>query len=217
MSAIRRLFGRFRAARNAGKKTDGEDRSSIQWVVVGIGNPGAEYARSRHNAGFMTLDRLARRAGVEIGRRRFKGVTAELALAEKPAVLVKPQTFYNLSGECVADLLGYFKIPVERLIVVHDEMDIEAGRLRVKQGGGDAGNRGVRGIAEALGTVDFLRVRIGVGRPPLDDASKDYLLRPMSHTELENFGATLDRAANAVEAIAALGLEQAMNRFNQRS
>jgi PTH1 family peptidyl-tRNA hydrolase len=216
MSAIRRLFGSFRAARSTGKRTDAEDRPSIQWAVVGLGNPGAEYARARHNAGFMTVDRLARRAGVEIGRRRFKGLTADFALAEKPAVLVKPQTFYNLSGECVADLLGYFKIPAERLLVVHDEMDIEAGRLRIKQGGGDAGNRGVRSIAEALGTVEFLRVRIGVGRPPEGDASKDYLLRPLGAAELEAFGATLERAANAVEAIATLGLEQAMNRFNQR-
>ncbi|HYL58493.1 MAG TPA: aminoacyl-tRNA hydrolase [Candidatus Acidoferrales bacterium] len=216
MSAIRRLFGSFRSARKTGKSTDAENRPSIQWAVVGLGNPGAEYARSRHNAGFMTVDRLGRRAGVEISRRRFKGLTADFSLDEKPAVLVKPQTFYNLSGECVADLLGYFKISAERLIVIHDEMDIEAGRLRIKQGGGDAGNRGVRGIAEALGTVEFLRVRIGVGRPPDGDASKDYLLQPMNRTELESFGSTLDRAANAVEAIAALGLEQAMNRFNQR-
>ena len=216
MAVIKRLFGSFRSARQSGKKDEGKEHPSIHWVVAGLGNPGAEYARSRHNAGFMTVDRLARRAGVEIGRRRFKGITGEITLAEKPAIVVKPQTFYNLSGECISDLLGYFKIPAERLIVVHDEMDIEAGRLRIKQGGGDAGNRGVRNIAEALGTVEFLRVRIGVGRPPESDESKAYLLRPMSAAELEKFASTVDRAANAVEAIAALGLEPAMNRFNQR-
>ena len=163
MAAIKRLFGNFRSSR--AKKSDSEARSKIEWVVAGLGNPGEEYSRSRHNLGFMTVDRIAKTKGVELGRRRFKGVTAELTLAEKPAILVKPQTFYNLSGECVSDLLGYFKIVPQQLIVVHDELDLEAGRLRIKQGGGDAGNRGVRSIAESLGTTDFIRVRIGIGRP----------------------------------------------------
>src|SRR5208337_61330 len=106
MAAIKRLFGSFRSSR--GKKPESEARSSIEWVVAGLGNPGEEYARSRHNSGFMTIDRIAKAKGVELGRRRFKGGTAEITLAEKPALLVKPQTFYNLSGECVSDLLGYF-------------------------------------------------------------------------------------------------------------
>src|SRR5208337_5570743 len=109
-----------------------------------------------------------------------KGVTAETTIADKPAILVKPQTFYNLSGECISDLLGYFKIAPQQLIVLHDELDLEAARLRIKQGGGDAGNRGVRSIAESLGTTDFIRVRIGIGRPPGNEENKDYLLRPMT-------------------------------------
>jgi PTH1 family peptidyl-tRNA hydrolase len=199
MAAIKRLFGSFRSSRE--KKSESEAHSSIEWVVAGLGNPGDEYARSRHNAGFMTIE-----------------------LAGKPALLVKPQTFYNLSGECVADLLGYFKIPLDRLIVVHDELDIEAGRLLIKQGGGDAGNRGVRSIAEVLGATEFIRVRIGIGRPadPRDnkeddkEANKDYLLRPMTSAERQTLESNLDRAASAVEAIAELGLERAMNRYNQR-
>jgi PTH1 family peptidyl-tRNA hydrolase len=151
-------------------------------------------------------------------------------LAEKPALLVKPQTFYNLSGECISDLLGYFKLSPERLIVVHDELDLEAGRLRIKQGGGDAGNRGVRSIAESLGTTDFIRVRIGIGRPqgftseiemepgqqPKTEENKDYLLRPMTTAERHALAPILERAVNAVEAIAQQGLEAAMNRYNQR-
>jgi PTH1 family peptidyl-tRNA hydrolase len=176
----------------------------------------------------MTIDRIAKAEGVELGRRRFKGVTAEITLAEKPAILVKPQTFYNLSGECISDLLGYFKIAPQQLIVVHDELDLEAGRLRMKQGGGDAGNRGVRSIAESLGTTDFIRVRIGIGRPPgfttemepgrqpKTEENKDYLLRPMTTVERQALAPILDRAASAVEAIAANGLEAAMNRYNQR-
>jgi peptidyl-tRNA hydrolase, PTH1 family len=229
MAAIKRLFGNFRSSR--GRKSDTESRASIQWVVAGLGNPGEDYSRSRHNAGFMTIDRIAKAKGVELGRRRFKGVTAEVTLAEKTAILVKPQTFYNLSGECVSDLLGYFKIPPQNLIVVHDELDLEAGRLRIKQGGGDAGNRGVRSIAESLGTTDFIRVRIGIGRPPgfIDEIevepgrrpkteeNKDYLLRPMTAAERQALAPILERAASAVEAIAAQGLEIAMNRYNQRS
>jgi PTH1 family peptidyl-tRNA hydrolase len=164
----------------------------------------------------MTVDRIAKAKGVELSRRKFKGLIAEVSLAGKSALLVKPQTFYNLSGECVADLLGYFKIPPERLIVVHDELDIEAGRLRIKQGGGDAGNRGVRSIAEALGATDFIRVRIGVGSPTDPGENKDYLLRSMNAAERSELAANLERAASAVEAIAEAGLERAMNRYNQR-
>ena len=218
MAAIKRLFGAFRSSRE--KRSESEAHSSIEWVVAGLGNPGDEYARSRHNAGFMTIDRIAKKNGAAMNRRKFKGLTGDIMLAGKPALLVKPQTFYNLSGECVADLLGYFKIPPQRLIVVHDELDIEAGRLLIKQGGGDAGNRGVRSIVEALGATEFIRVRIGIGRPadPGEDkeGNKDYLLRPMTSAERQTLDANLDRAASAVEAIAELGLERAMNRYNQR-
>ena len=216
MAAIKRLFGSFRSSRQARKKSEAESRPSIQWVVAGLGNPGAQYSRSRHNAGFMTIDRIAKTKNAEPSRRRFKGVTAEIMLAGKPAILVKPQTFYNLSGECISDLLGYFKIAPEHLIVVHDELDLEAGRLRIKQGGGDAGNRGVRSIAEALGTTDFIRVRIGIGRPPADEETKDYLLRATTAAEKHALAPILERAADAVEAIAEHGLEAAMNRYNQR-
>jgi peptidyl-tRNA hydrolase, PTH1 family len=229
MAAIKRLFGGFRSSR--AKKSDSESQSSIQWLVAGLGNPGEEYSRSRHNAGFMTVDRIAKAKGVEPTRRRFKGVTAEVTLAEQPALLVKPQTFYNLSGECISAILGYFKINSDRLIVLHDELDLEAGRLRIKQGGGDAGNRGVRSIAESLGTTNFIRVRMGIGRPPgfsneiemepgrqpKTEENKDYLLRPMTAAERQALAPLLDRAASAVEAIAADGLEAAMNRYNQRA
>src|SRR5216684_9043 len=167
MAALKRLFGSFRKTRSS-SKVESDATAALQWVVAGLGNPGEQYARSRHNAGFMTIDRIAKSHGVELNRRRFKGLTAPVVLADQAAMLVKPQTFYNLSGECLADLLGYFKIPAERLIVVHDELDIEAGRLRLKRGGTDAGNRGVRSVAESLATPDFIRIRIGLGRPPAD-------------------------------------------------
>jgi len=164
----------------------------------------------------MTIDRIARAKGVELGRRRFKGVTAEVRLAGMPAILVKPQTFYNLSGECISALLAYFKVPLVHLIVVHDELDLEAGTLRIKRGGGDAGNRGVRSIAELLGSTEFIRVRIGIGRPSANEEDVDYLLRPMTTAERQALTPALERAAGAVEAIAEDGLEAAMNRYNQR-
>lgn len=217
MAAIKRLFGAFRSSRESSKKSDSQERASIEWVVAGLGNPGDEYARSRHNAGFMTVDRIAKANGAKLSRRKFKGLIAEITLAGKTALLVKPQTFYNLSGECIADLLRYFKIAPERLIVVHDELDIEAGRLRIKRSGGDAGNRGVRSIAEALGTTGFPRVRIGIGRAAdPDEDDKDYLLTPMNATERHNLESNLECAASAVEEIAKSGLERAMNRYNQR-
>jgi PTH1 family peptidyl-tRNA hydrolase len=215
MAALKRLFGNFRKTKST-SKTESEANAAIQWVVAGLGNPGEPYARTRHNAGFMTIDRIAKANGVELNRRRFKGLTGEVNLGGQPVMLVKPQTFYNLSGECLADLLGYFKIPAERLILVHDELDIEAGRLRLKRGGSDAGNRGVRSVSESLGTPDFIRVRIGLGRPPAGEQSKDYLLRPLTPVERENFVPNLDRAASAVVEIIESGLERAMNRHNQR-
>ncbi|MGH7814799.1 MAG: aminoacyl-tRNA hydrolase [Candidatus Binataceae bacterium] len=215
MSAIGRLFGKFRAGARGPKPADSEP-PALEWIVAGLGNPGAEYARSRHNAGFFTIDRIAERHGARTGRRRFKGLTAEAELAGHPAMLVQPQTFYNDSGECVAALLGYFKLAPARLIVIHDDLDLEAGRLRIKRGGGDAGNRGVRSIAESLGTPEFIRVRIGIGRPGANEDAKDYVLNPMTRAQLAGFDAALDRAAAAVEELAGGGLERAMNRYNQR-
>ncbi|HVA77587.1 MAG TPA: aminoacyl-tRNA hydrolase [Candidatus Binataceae bacterium] len=217
MSKLGNLFGGFRRQRRPATDGPAQSRAAIEWAVAGLGNPGGDYARSRHNAGFMTLELLARGKGVELGRRRFSGVTAEAELAGRRAILVEPETFYNASGECVAALLGYFKIPPVNLIVVHDEMDLEAQRLRIKRGGGDAGNRGVRSIAESLGTRDFIRVRIGLGRPVEGDDPRDYLLRPMRAAELEGFAPALARAAEAVETIIGEGLERAMGRYNQRA
>jgi peptidyl-tRNA hydrolase, PTH1 family len=214
MSPIGRLFRHFRSAKTAGQGTP-DGGGEIQWVVAGLGNPGDQYQRSRHNLGFMTIDRLAAAHAVKLSRRRFKATYAPTTIDGRATILVKPETFYNLSGDCLAAMLGHFKVPVERLVVIHDDLDIEAGRLRLKRGGGDAGNRGVRSIAERLG-ADFIRVRLGVGRPPAEDDSKDFVLKPMTRDELASFEPVIARAAEAVETVMIEDLDRAMGRYNQR-
>ncbi|MGH7905722.1 MAG: aminoacyl-tRNA hydrolase [Candidatus Binataceae bacterium] len=216
MSRLGNLFGGFRAKKTAESRPDGETRSALEWVIAGLGNPGEQYHRARHNLGFMMIDRIAGNRGVELSRRRFKALCAETKIAGRAAMLVKPQTYYNLSGESVAAILGYFKVPVERLIVLHYDLDLQTGGLRLKRGGGDAGNRGVRSIAEVLDTPDFVRVRIGIGRPPGESDSKDYVLKPMTTAEIHAFDAIFDRITEAVEAVITSGLERAMSQFNQR-
>ncbi len=217
MSAFKRLFGRFRLGRGARPDDAEPPLAAVEWVVAGLGNPEPKWKRSRHNAGFMVVDRLAATRGAKLSRRRLKGLTADAKLAGASVMLVKPETYYNASGDCVAAILGYFHVPVERLVVVHDELDLEPGRLRLKRGGGSAGNRGVISIEEALGTAEFIRVRIGIGRTLADENDRDYLLKPMTGKEMEAFAPAIARACEAVETLVADGLERAMNRYNPRS
>ena len=214
-SRLTRLFDKFRPAHRERDEPPAE-RSEVRWVIAGLGNPGEQYRRSRHNSGFMVIDRLASGAGVELTRRKFNGFYAEMRTGAGDALLVMPQTFYNRSGECVAGMLGYFKVPVERLIVIHDEMDLLMGQIRIKRGGSDAGNRGVRSIAEALGP-DFNRVRIGVGHPQGAEDTISYIIRPMNDAEMRSFAPVFDRAADAALAIMRDGLDRAMGTYNQRA
>jgi PTH1 family peptidyl-tRNA hydrolase len=214
-SRLTRLFDKFRPSYRERDEPPAE-RSEVRWVIAGLGNPGEQYRRSRHNSGFMVVQRLASRAGVELTRRKFNGFYAEMRTDAGDALLVIPQTFYNRSGECVAGILGYFKVPVERLIVIHDEMDLPVGQIRIKRGGSDAGNRGVRSIAEALGP-DFNRVRIGVGHPQGAEDTINYIIKPMNDAEMRSFAPIFDRAADAALAIMRDGLDRAMGTYNQRA
>jgi PTH1 family peptidyl-tRNA hydrolase len=216
MSRIGRLFDRFRPARTAETEEFSRDGALERWMVVGLGNPGEQYRRSRHNAGFMTVERMAAARNADFSRRKFNGEFAEVREDGVILMLVRPETFYNRSGDCVAGIAGFFRIPPERIIVIHDDMDLPVGQLRVKRGGGDAGNRGVRSIAGAIGK-EFNRVRIGIGHPESPGGDIDYVLRPLSRDELIAFTAIFDRAAEAAAAIICDGLERAMNRFNQRA
>jgi PTH1 family peptidyl-tRNA hydrolase len=215
MSRFGNLFDKFRPARQA--VHDEAPAARDRWLVAGLGNPGEQYRRSRHNIGFMVAERIAAKTGAELNRRKFNGLYAEARAQTGPILIVTPQTFYNRSGDCVSSMLGYFKIAPERLIVVHDEMDLPAGQLRIKRGGSDAGNRGVRSIAQTLGTPDFIRVRVGIAHPEVGGDSIDHVIRPLTPAELRRFEPAIERAADAVFAIMRDGLERAMNIYNQRA
>jgi PTH1 family peptidyl-tRNA hydrolase len=183
---------------------------------VGLGNPGREYAQTRHNVGFMVAEELARRTGGS-WRGKFSGELAEVRLDGMRLALLRPQTFMNESGRSVGPAARFFKVEPEELLVVHDEVDLEPGRLQVRLGGGLAGHNGLRSVAQQLGTPEFARLRIGVGRPERGDP------RPVADFVLSEFPPELDvaalvsRAADAAESVARDGLEEAQNRFNERA
>ncbi|MBV8451890.1 MAG: aminoacyl-tRNA hydrolase [Deltaproteobacteria bacterium] len=215
MSRLSRLFEQFRPAA-ATRDQSGVERSEIRWMVMGLGNPGEQYQRSRHNLGFMAVHRFAARYNGELTRRKFNGFYTEIRAEAGNAIVIMPQTFYNRSGDCASAMLGYYKVPPERLVVIHDEMDLPERQLRLKRGGGDAGNRGVRSITEALGTPDFIRVRIGIAHPGGSQGSIDYLLQPLTDDELHSLEPVFERAGDAVLAVMRDGLDRARSIYNQR-
>ncbi|MER7362240.1 aminoacyl-tRNA hydrolase [Nonomuraea wenchangensis] len=182
-----------------------------RWLIAGLGNPGPEYAGNRHNAGFMVLDELAARAGG-----RFKAHKSRAEVCEtRAAILAKPLTYMNLSGGPVKALSDFYKIGPERLIVVHDELDVPYGALRAKLGGGDNGHNGLKSITKVLGTRDYLRVRFGIGRPPgrMDPAA--FVLKDFATAERKDLPFLVDRAADVVESLMAHGLEVTQNEFHR--
>jgi len=191
----------------------GERASSLDLLVVGLGNPGREYAKTRHNAGWMVVDELARRHG-GAWRSKFNGSLAEVRLDGHRVALLKPETYMNESGRSVAAAASFFKIEPDAILVVHDEGDFDLARLQARRGGGLGGHNGLRSIARALGTQDFLRLRIGVGRPERGDRRSlaDYVLSNFeAHDDAESIVA---RATEAVETLDAEGLDRTQARFN---
>jgi peptidyl-tRNA hydrolase, PTH1 family len=193
----------------------GGSASTLDLLVAGLGNPGREYADTRHNVGFMVADELARRHG-DSWRAKFSGDLAEMRLDNLRLAVLKPQTYMNESGRSVGAAVRFFKVEPEALLVVHDEVDLEPGRLQARLGGGLAGHNGLRSVAQHLGTPEFARLRIGVGRPARGDPRPvaDFVLSPFSpEVDVEGLVA---RAADAVETVAREGVEEAQNRFNER-
>jgi PTH1 family peptidyl-tRNA hydrolase len=184
-------------------------------LIIGLGNPGGEYARTRHNVGWMCLEELESRGRFGRERREGPAKVREGTLDGFDVVTARPQTYMNVSGRAAVHLVARYGVPVVDLIVVHDDVDLPLGRLRLKRGGGAAGNRGVLSIADALRTQDFLRVRIGVSRPVERDQMVDYVLDRFTPGERETVAAVLPRAASAVMALVRDGLENAMSEYNR--
>ena len=185
-----------------------------RWLIAGLGNPGPQYAGNRHNVGFMAADELAARMGARLRRDRSRAQVATGRLADVPVVLAKPMTFMNLSGRPVAALRSFYKIPSDRLVVLHDELDIPFGVIRLKLGGGDNGHNGLRSLTAALGTRDYFRVRLGIGRPPGRMDPADFVLHDFSAAEREHLPGLLARCADAAETLLRQGLQAAQNEFH---
>lgn len=200
-----------------GEVESGVSEESHPWLVAGLGNPGLEYVGNRHNVGFMVADLLAERIGVRFGRhRRAVAEVGEgrLTPGGPRLVLAKPLSYMNLSGGPIVALCRFYKVPPEQVIAVHDEMDIPYGQVRAKRGGGEGGHNGLRSISKSLGTKDYLRVRVGIGRPPGRQDPANYVLADFSGAERKELDFVLDRSADVVEAIVTRGLEWAQNAYH---
>lgn len=184
-------------------------------VVVGLGNPGPEYQKTRHNIGFWVVDLLAERWSTKLSRRVFQALVGDAQWRGEKVLLVQPQTYMNRSGEAVARICDFYRLDLTNLIVIHDDLDLPLGRLRIKRGGGGAGgNRGLVSIIEALGSKDFIRVKIGTGRPQGRRDPAHFVLQPFTPPEEAFILAAVDRAASAVEVILSEGVDKAMTLFH---
>jgi peptidyl-tRNA hydrolase, PTH1 family len=189
-----------------------------RWLVAGLGNPPAEYAGTRHNVGAELVELLARDAGAPLSRNRRTGCRiSEVRLAGSSVVLAVPETYMNVSGAPIQRAAGWYRIPTERIIVCHDDLDLPLGELRFKRGGGHAGHNGLKDVDRALGTREYLRVRIGVGRPPGSSAAADHVLRPFGAAERADVATVLSTALDAVGSLVSEGLEQTQNRYHGRT
>ncbi len=187
------------------------------WLVAGLGNPGREYAANRHNVGFLVADLIAQRIGGRFGRpKRVVAEAAEgrLGFGGPKLIVVKPLTFMNLSGAPVVALAQFFKVPVDNIVAVHDELDVPYGQIRVKRGGGEGGHNGLRSMSKSLGSKEYVRVRFGIGRPPGRQDPADYVLSDFSGVERKELEFLVDRAADVVEAVVLEGVEWTQNKYH---
>jgi PTH1 family peptidyl-tRNA hydrolase len=190
------------------------EEQKIPYLITGLGNPGRQYQHTRHNVGFMIVDQLAKRLGISFTRLESKALVTKGDFQTQRLVLAKPQTFMNLSGQAVGALVKFYKVPPEQLLIVYDDADLPLGTLRMRPGGGSAGQKGMVSILERLGTQDVPRLRFGIGRPPGRMPASAYVLQDFSKAELELLPSLLDRSVDAILAFVSQGLEAAMNQFN---
>ena len=193
-----------------------KNNSGVNWIVAFLGNPGAEYSDTRHNAGFMTADILQFRRDVNISRLKFKSLTAVCSFREERALLMKPQTYMNLSGDAVAPAAAFYKLPASNVLVVCDDTELSQGSLRIRRKGSAGGHNGLKSIIAALGTTEFPRIKIGIGRPQNPDMDMvDWVIGRFDHKELKIMMTAAELAADAVESYILKGPDAAMNEYNR--
>lgn len=203
-------------AARADRPADRVEKKSEPFLVVGLGNPGRQYKNTRHNAGFMVVDRLAERLGVQFSRLQFRALVVDGRYQGRKIILAKPQTYMNESGQAVGSLVRFYKITQENIMVVHDDVDLPYGVLRLRPAGGSGGQKGMVSIIERLGTQDFPRLRVGIGRPPGQMLAAAYVLQEFDRDEKEELPAVIDRAVDALLTVVTEGLEKAMNHYNEK-
>ena len=184
------------------------------FLIVGLGNPGREYRETRHNVGFMLLDRLTVTLNTRFTRLQSKALVASTNYLERKIILAKPQTFMNLSGQSVQGLMHFYKLPLENLLIAHDDLDLPVGAIRIRPDGGSAGQKGMTSTIDRLGTDEFPRLRLGIGRPPGQMEAPDYVLQDFSKADLTIISETLNRAVEAALTWVTDGLDAAMNKYN---
>jgi PTH1 family peptidyl-tRNA hydrolase len=186
----------------------------VSWLIIGLGNPGKGYQLTRHNVGFRVVDRLAREQGIRFTKRRGGAQIGEGRVRAKRVVLAKPLTYMNKSGVAVKRLVEALGITLDRLVVVHDDLDLACGRMKIKEKGGHGGHKGVQSIIEQLGSADFLRIKVGIDKPETPDEGADYVLSPFDKEQIPLVEEGIEGAAEAIEAIIVSGKDQAMNTYN---
>ncbi len=188
----------------------------VEYIVAGLGNPGVEYENTRHNAGYLALDRLAQKYSVKVSRIRFKSLCGECVIKGKKVLLLKPTTYMNLSGQAIQEALAFYKLPAQRLIVLCDDINLAPGRLRIRRSGSDGGQNGLKNIIYLTGSNAFPRIRIGIGGKPYPDMDmKDWVIGRLTPDEMKQITPALENAVAAVELLVQGKMDEAMNRYNK--
>ena len=190
-------------------------KKSENWLIVGLGNPGKEYERTRHNAGFMAIDKIAEKYDCNLNKHKFDSLYGECNIGGKRVLLVKPQTFMNLSGKSVMAVSAFYKVPVNSIIIMFDDISLSVGKIRVRRNGSHGGHNGIKDIIELMGTNDIMRIKIGVGEKPNPEYDlKDWVLGKISSDLMGDFSAALENSVKAAEEIIKRGVDSAMNKYN---
>jgi PTH1 family peptidyl-tRNA hydrolase len=194
-----------------------DEREQIMFLIIGLGNPGTRYQYTRHNIGFMVLEKIADRWEVDLKQKSFNALWNRGKIAGKNVLLAMPQTYMNLSGNAARNLIAYFKVDIRNIIVIHDDLDLPFGAMRLKNGGGDAGHKGLKSIATSLGTADFMRIRMGIGKPADRTPVEDYVLQKFHADEFAVLQQIIQSAAEVAADIVQSGMQQAMAKYHTKN